>query len=460
VRGRKSSGGRDESLDLLGGLGQKKEGPREPLADRMRPRTLEEFVGQEHILGEGGVLRKMIESDEIGSLILWGPPGSGKTTLARIIAGTTGAEFVFFSAVTSGVKEVREIVKTAQANRSLRGRKTILFCDEIHRFNKAQQDAFLPHVENGTIILIGSTTENPSFEVVAPLLSRTTVFTLNPLSAEELALIARRALADRERGIGDARIDMGAEALDFLVYSSGGDARRLLNALETLSVTVEPDTEGTRHVGKEEAAAAVQRSAYLYDKAGEEHYNLASAMIKSLRGSDPDASLYWATRMLESGEDPLFIARRLVIFASEDVGLADAQALPLAVAAQQAVHFVGMPEAKLVLAHAVLYLALAPKSNLVLRALAGARDAAGKTSADPVPLHLRNAPTGLMRELGYAKEYRYPHDFPGHVVEEEYLPEKLRGSKFVHPEPRGTEGAIARTVEELERRRRGGPPKD
>ncbi|MFQ6104060.1 MAG: replication-associated recombination protein A, partial [Candidatus Glassbacteria bacterium] len=324
-------------MELLRGIEEGEGEIRTPLADRMRPRNLEEFVGQDHLLGEGKLLGRMIESDEVSSLIFWGPPGTGKTTFARIIADKTGADFVFFSAVTSGVKEVREIVKRARANRSLRSQRTILFCDEIHRFNKAQQDAFLPHVEDGTIILIGSTTENPSFEVIAPLLSRSTVLTLKPLSHDELRVIAERALTDTERGLGKTGLTLSDEAMDSLIQTSGGDARRLLNALEILSFIVEPDESGTPRAGKEEVATAVGRSVYLYDRAGEEHYNLISAMIKSLRGSDPDAALYWCTRMLEGGEDPLFIARRLVIFASEDVGLADPGALQVAVSAKEAV---------------------------------------------------------------------------------------------------------------------------
>ena len=428
--------------------------PRKPLAERMRPVTIDEFVGQEHLLGDGKILRRMIESDEVASLIFWGPPGTGKTTFARIIAKKTGSDFVFFSAVTSGVKKVREIVERARGNRSLRARRTILFCDEIHRFNKSQQDAFLPHVEDGTIILIGSTTENPSFEVIAPLLSRTTVLTLKPLTCDELKMIARRALTDTEKGLGATGLMLDDTSLCFLVETAGGDARRLLNTLETLVLIVRADESGRKCAGREDIAAAVQKSVYLYDRAGEEHYNLISAMIKSLRGSDPDAALYWCTRMLESGEDPLFIARRLVIFASEDIGLADPVALSVAVAVKEAVNFVGLPEARLNLAHAVLYLALAPKSNSVLRALLTSRDAAEKTPAVPVPLHLRNAPTGLMKDLGYGSDYRYPHDYPGHIVDEDYLPPELLGSIFYKPDGQGMENELAKRIGELRNRKK------
>jgi len=387
-----------------------------PLAERMRPRDLDGFVGQEHILGKGRVLRKAIEKGELFSLILWGPPGSGKTTLARIIATRTDARFVSFSAVLSGVKEIREVTKEAEEERTFRQRRTILFVDEIHRFNKAQQDAFLPHVEKGTICLIGATTENPSFEIIAPLLSRTQVFTLQQLGPEELMEIMRRALAD-------------------------GDARAALNALELAVMTTVPAKDGTRKITPEAAQEAMQKR-ILYDKTGEEHYNIISALHKSMRGSDPDAALYWLARMIEGGEDPLYIARRIVRFASEDVGNADPQSLLIAVAAMQAFHFIGRPEGELALAQAVVHLATAPKSNALYTAYSEARKAVKETGSLPVPMHLRNAPTRLMEEMGYSKGYRYPHSFPGAFVEEEYLPDKIKKRRYYHPTDRGYEREI------------------
>ena len=412
-----------------------------PLADRMRPRNLDEFVGQEHILGKGRVLRKAIEKGDLFSLILWGPPGSGKTTLAQIIAMRTKAHFLSFSAVLSGVKDIREVTKEAEGQRQYHQRRTILFVDEIHRFNKAQQDAFLPHVEKGTISLIGATTENPSFEMISPLLSRVQVFTLKQLGPEELMEIMRRALADNERGLGKHKVEIDASVLKLLASLADGDARAALNALELAAMTTAPEKDGQRRITPEAAQEAMQKR-ILYDKDGEEHYNLISALHKSMRGSDPDAALYWLGRMIEGGEDPLYLARRLVRFASEDVGNADPQALLVAVAAMQAFHFIGQPEGELALAQACVHLATAPKSNALYTAYTEVRKAIKETGALPVPMHLRNAPTRLMEEMGYSKGYRYPHSFPDAFVEEEYLPEPLKKRRFYKPTQRGYEREV------------------
>ncbi len=418
-----------------------------PLADRMRPRTLDEFVGQDHLLGRGKILRQAIESDHLPSMILWGPPGSGKTTLAMIIATTTGAQFLAFSAVLSGVKEIKEVIQESEEQRKYHQRRTVLFVDEIHRFNKAQQDAFLPHVEKGTIILIGATTENPSFEVISPLLSRTRVFTLHSLTEEEIERILKRGLTDKERGLGEYRAVIEPEVIKSICQLANGDARGALNTLEMLVLTTSPDTEGIRRVKKEDLREVLQRKAYLYDKSGEEHYNLISALHKSLRGSDPDAALYWLGRMLEAGEDPLYIARRMVRFASEDVGMADPQALLVAVAAMQAFHLIGLPEGNLALAQAAVYLATAPKSNALYTAYQEVQKDIREVENMPVPLHIRNAPTTLMKDLGYGKEYKYPHDYPGHYVAEEYLPENLRGKTYYHPAELGFEKEIKKRLE-------------
>ena len=424
-----------------------------PLADRMRPRTLEEFVGQNHLLGEGKVLRQAIEIDQLPSMILWGPPGSGKTTLAMIIAATTGAQFSSFSAVLSGVKEIKEVIQEAREEWKYQKRKTVLFVDEIHRFNKAQQDAFLTHVENGTIILIGATTENPSFEVISPLLSRSKVFTLNPLAEKEIEVILSRALTDRKRGLGKNQTAIEPEVIKGICQLANGDARAALNTLEMLVLTTSPDEEGIRQIKKEDLKEVLQRKAYLYDKSGEEHYNLISALHKSLRGSDPDAALYWLGRMLEAGEDPLYIARRMIRFASEDVGMADPGALQVAVAAMEAFHFVGLPEGNLALAQAAVYLATAPKSNALYTAFQGVQKDVRELETMPVPLHIRNAPTSLMKDLGYGKEYKYPHDYPDHFIEEEYLPENLKGRIYYHPTEQGCEKEIKKRLESWRRKK-------
>jgi putative ATPase len=405
----------------------------------MRPRTLAEFVGQEHLLGEGKLLGELAAAHELRSVILWGPPGSGKTTLAQILAENAGAAFVHFSAVTSGVKDLKKIIQEAEDLRRL-GTPTVLFVDEIHHFNKSQQDNFLPHVERGTLTLIGATTENPSFEVISPLLSRCQVLVLEPLHREAIGAIIDRALSDSERGLGGWNLELDPEARGFLIEQSQGDARIVLNALESAATLTKKARR--RMIGLEQLREALQKRPLQYDKAGEEHYNVISAFIKSLRGSDPDAALYWMMRMVEAGEDPLFIARRMVIFASEDIGNADPQALQVAVAAKDAVHFVGMPEGRIPLAQAVTYLASAPKSNASYKAMLAAAADVEEQGALPVPLHLRNAPTPLMRKLGYGKDYKYAHDYAGSIVEQEHLPEPLRGRTYYQPSDSGYEKAL------------------
>jgi len=413
-----------------------------PLAERMRPRTLDEFVGQEHLLGQGKLLRQLIETDQITSLIFWGPPGSGKTTLARIIANASKAHFIFFSAILSGVKEIREIVKEAEEVRRYHGKKTILFVDEIHRFNKSQQDTFLPYVEKGVFTIIGATTENPSFEVIAPLLSRCKVLVLNPLTDEEVKRIMRHALTEPERGLGGLGLSMSDDAIDFMAGDADGDARVALNTLETAARLVKNGS-----IDLETAREAVQKKPLLYDKGGEEHYNVISAFIKSMRGSDPDAALYWLARMLEAGEDPIFILRRMVILASEDIGNADPRALQVAVAALQGFQLVGLPEGRIIMAQAVTYLATAPKSNASYMGIEAAQGEVRNSGALPVPLHIRNAPTRLMKDLGYHKGYRYAHDFSEGYVAQEYLPDQLQGSKFYDPAGHGYEKAIKERME-------------
>ena len=417
-----------------------------PLAARMRPVTLDEYAGQKHLLGEGKILRRLIENDKIGSMIFWGPPGVGKTTLARIIAHKTQAEFIDFSAVTSGIKEIKQVMEAADKRRRF-GEKTILFVDEIHRFNKAQQDAFLPYVEKGSIILIGATTENPSFEVNGALLSRCKVFVLQPLKTEEIEELIRRALAD-ERGFGRQRVRIGDDEIKAIAEFADGDARGALSTLEMAVLNGETDGEDIR-VTRETLTQCISRKSLLYDKGGEEHYNIISALHKSMRNSDPDAAVYWLARMLEAGEDPLYIARRVTRFASEDIGLADPRALEIAVAAYQACHFIGMPECSVHLTEAVIYMSMAPKSNAVDVAYMRAKSDALNTIAEPVPLVIRNAPTSLMKELGYGKGYKFAHDYADKVTDMQCLPDSLKDRVYYTPGVEGVEPKFAARLNEI-----------
>ncbi len=430
-----------------------------PLADRMRPQTLDEFIGQEELLGPGKPLRTQIERDELSSMLLWGPPGCGKTTLARIIARSTRSEFIPFSAVLAGIKEIKEVMARAEGARRY-GQRTIVFVDEVHRFNRAQQDAFLPHVEAGNILLIGATTENPSFEVIAPLLSRMQVYVLHPLSKEQIGGLLRRALEDTVRGLGGERAEASDAILERIAILANGDARAAYNTLEALVLGTEPDADGRRILSEARLEDVLQKKLLPYDKSGEEHYNLISALHKSVRNSDPDAALYWLARMLESGEDPLYIARRMVRMASEDIGLAEPGALAMALAAKEAFDFLGPPEGHLALAQAAVYLSLAPKSNALYTGYGAVRDDLQQTIAEPVPLHLRNAVTGLMSHLGYGRGYQYAHDAPEKVTDMTCLPESLLGRVYYKPTDQGFEARIRQRLEEIRRVRKKGDGKE
>ena len=421
-----------------------------PLADRMRPQSLDEFIGQEELLGPGKPLRIQIERDDLTSLLLWGPPGCGKTTLARIIARTTKSEFLPFSAVMSGIKEIKEVMAKAEATRHY-GRRTIVFVDEVHRFNRAQQDAFLPHVEAGNILLIGATTENPSFEVIAPLLSRMKVYVLKAHTKEQIVKLLERALVDSTRGLGAEKVQISSEILERIAILANGDARSAYNTLEALVMGTAPAADGRRVVTQERLEDVLQRKLLPYDKSGEEHFNLISALHKSVRNSDPDASLYWLARMLESGEDPLYVARRLVRMASEDIGLAEPHAVQVTIAAMQAFELLGSPEGNLALGQAAVYLALAPKSNAVYRAYGEIQNDLQSSMAEPVPLHIRNAATGLMKNLGYGKGYHYAHDHEDKVTDMTCLPESLAGRIYYHPTDQGFEARIRQRLEDIRR---------
>ena len=432
-----------------------------PLADRMRPRTLDEFVGQEHILGPGKSLRVQIERDDTGSLIFWGPPGVGKTTLAKIIARMTHADFIEFSAVLAGIKEIKQVMADAERARQY-GTRTIVFVDEVHRFNKAQQDAFLPYVEKGSIRLIGATTENPSFEIISALLSRCRVYVLNSLSEEQIVGLLHRALADKERGLGDLRLEAEDDALRKIAAYSSGDARSAYNVLEIAAALAQEQQGKSKapRIGDAIVTDALQKRVLMYDKAGEEHYNLISALHKSVRNSDPDAALYWLARMLEAGEDRLYVARRVVRMAVEDIGLADPNALSVTLAARDAFDFLGMPEGDLALAQAVVYLCAAPKSNAVYMAYNAVQEDVERTAQEPVPLHLRNAPTGLMKALDYGKGYQYAHDLESKVADMQCLPDSLKDRKYYHPTDEGIEKRIKARLEELKRAKTSSPPFD
>ena len=449
------------ATDLFSQAGDERRDRDAPLAARMRPRKLDDFIGQEHLVGKGHILRRLMETDSLPSIILWGPPGTGKTTLGSIIAEMTKSEFALVSAVAAGVADLRRIIGEAQDRRGLDDRATILFIDEIHRFNKNQQDAVLPFVEDGTITMIGATTENPSFEVIGPLLSRCRVFPLQTLEREQIATLLRRAIDDKERGLpakeGTSNVAFDDDAIEALSESVGGDARIALNALEMAAASAPAAKKGPRRVTRDQIEEALQARTYLYDKSGDAHYDTISAFIKTVRGSDPDAALYWLARMIESGEDPLFIVRRMVLLAAEDIGLADPQALVVSTACQQAVHFIGLPEGFLPMAETAIYLATAPKSNSVMtsygRALADVRESLG----EPVPLHLRNASTGLMRDMGYGKGYKYAHDYDDHQVEQTHLPDRLAGHRYYEPGELGFEAKIKEWYEKLREPTKGEP---